>query len=109
MLRDLVKLYSGRFGYMYDFGDGWEHELVVEEELPAGDDLASPTCLDGAGACPPEDCGGPPGYEHLRRVLADPTDGQHEELVGWLGPTSAAEFDPARFEPASANRALAAL
>jgi hypothetical protein len=42
-------------------------------------------------------------------VLADPTDGQHEELVGWLGPTSAAEFDPARFEPASANRALAAL
>jgi Plasmid pRiA4b ORF-3-like protein len=36
-------------------------------------------------ACPPEDCGGVWGYEHLREVLADPADEEHEEMLQWLG------------------------
>jgi hypothetical protein len=108
-LRDLAALGGGRFRYTYDFGDHWEHELVVEQELTADEDQLSPACLDGVGACPPEDCGGSPGYEHLRQVLADPAADEHHELLTWLGLASPTQFDPAHFDPAEANRALAAL
>lgn len=50
------------FIYLYDFGDGWEHQVTVEKILPADPRLKLPQCLDGANACPPEDVGGPPGY-----------------------------------------------
>ena len=68
----------------------------------------SPT---GKGACPPEDCGGVWGYEHLREVLADPAHQEHEDMRGWLGLDSAAEFDPASFNVDGVNGApgLAAL
>ena len=50
--------------YEYDFGDGWQHELLLEEML-TGDDSFRPTCVAGKGNCPPEDCGGPNGYAEL--------------------------------------------
>jgi len=75
-LKDL----PARFVYLYDFGDGWEHDIEV---LGAGD--AAPGCRDGAGGCPPEDCGGPGGYAHLRAVLADPRDGEYTEMRQWAG------------------------
>src|SRR5215207_3597015 len=53
--------------YLYDFGDGWTHD--VEVLGPGG---STPGCVDGRGACPPEDCGGPGGYAELLEVLADP-------------------------------------
>ena len=59
---------SGRYGsalYLYDFGDGWEHDVVLEEFETASSGVAFPRCLDGARACPPEDCGGPWGYEAI--------------------------------------------
>jgi hypothetical protein len=61
-----------RFTYEYDFGDSWEHEVMVEAKWPIPMGLKFAVCLDGANACPPEDCGGPGGYEELLRVLADP-------------------------------------
>lgn len=70
-----------RFDYLYDFGDGWEHTVEV---LGSGGD--EPGCVDGRGVCPPEDCGGPPGYEQLLEVLADPTHPEHEHLTAWAGP-----------------------
>ena len=45
--------------YTYDFGDDWEHEILVEKVLPVAPDTCYPTCLTGKRACPPEDCGGP--------------------------------------------------
>lgn len=108
-VRDLATLGSGRFGYTYDFGDDWQHALVVELETRAEAGRTSPTCVDGAGACPPEDCGGAPGYEDLRRVLADPGDPAHGELLSWLGMVATAGFDPAHFDLTRANRTLAAL
>lgn len=48
------------FTYLYDLGDGWEHDVEV---MGPGD--AEPGCRYGEGACPPEDCGGPPGYAEL--------------------------------------------
>lgn len=80
-LRDL----GTSFVYLYDFGDGWEHTVEV---LGSGGD--QPGCIDGHGACPPEDCGGPGGYEELLAALADPAHPEHEHLTEWAGPP--AEF-----------------
>lgn len=66
------------FTYLYDFGDGWTHDVEV-----MGSGGQEPGCPSGHGACPPEDCGGPPGYEELLRVLADPADEEHEQMRAW--------------------------
>jgi Plasmid pRiA4b ORF-3-like protein len=52
--------------YLYDFGDGWRHEVEVEEIGPSADKAGSAVCLEGAGACPPEDCGGIYAYQEVR-------------------------------------------
>ncbi|MEM6838267.1 MAG: plasmid pRiA4b ORF-3 family protein [Cyanobacteria bacterium P01_C01_bin.120] len=91
-----------KFGYTYDFGDGWVHQVTVAEMQPlvTPDDL--PRCLEGDRACPPEDCGGIWGYEELLERLSDPDEPEFEELLDWLG-----DFDPAAFDVTSVNRRLA--
>jgi hypothetical protein len=84
----------------YDFGDGWEHDIVVEAIESPVEGTRYPVCLGGERACPPEDCGGPPGYEDLLRVLAGPTDDEH--MVSWVGEG----FDPAAFDLAAADRRM---
>ena len=69
-----------RFVYLYDFGDGWTHD--VEVLGPGGDGVG---CLDGQGACPPEDCGGPGGYAELLAALADPRHPEHQAMGAWVG------------------------
>lgn len=69
-----------RFVYAYDLGDGWLHDVAV---LGRGDD--QPGCVDGQGACPPEDCGGAGGYADLLKALANPTDPEHESMRTWVG------------------------
>lgn len=76
---------GGTFVYEYDFGDSWEHAIKVEKILPALPDVRIPLCLAGNRACPPEDCGGAWGYEHLLEVLRDPTHEEHDEMLTWLG------------------------
>ena len=93
-----------RLDYEYDFGDCWEHDIVLHA-LGGGDDEA-PCCIDGAGRCPPEDVGGTPGYEDLRRVLAAPGDDRHAELLAWLGLEHADDFDAAAFAVEHANDAI---
>jgi len=68
------------FTYLYDFGDGWTHDVEI-----IGSGGQEPGCPFGHGACPPEDCGGPPGYEELFRVLADPAAEEHEQMLAWAG------------------------
>ncbi|MGW4521094.1 plasmid pRiA4b ORF-3 family protein [Amycolatopsis sp. NPDC004378] len=75
-LRDL----PARFEYLYDFGDGWTHDIEI-----LGSGGVQPGCVYGEGPCPPEDCGGPDGYAHLREVLADPHHDDHDELRSWAG------------------------
>jgi len=65
--------------YHYDFGDDWAHTLLLEKTLKPEPNKEYPVCLDGAGACPPEDCGGIFGYRELLEILADPTHTEHEE------------------------------
>jgi hypothetical protein len=91
-----------RFFYEYDFGDSWEHEVVVEAtwRMPIG--LKFGICLDGQNACPPEDVGGYPGYQSFLEALADPDHEQHEHMVSWVG----RPFDPAKFDLGLANARL---
>jgi hypothetical protein len=75
-LRDM----PAEFVYLYDFGDGWEHDVEI---LGAGDE--QPGCIDGEGACPPEDCGGSGGYAELLEALADPEHEDHAAMWTWVG------------------------
>jgi hypothetical protein len=87
--------------YQYDFGDGWNHVIVVEKVLD-GAETSPPACIDGARACPPEDSGGPWGYLEKLQALANPDDEDSEELRDWMGE----DFDPERFEIDTVNREL---
>ena len=85
---------GARFRYTYDFGDNWEHEILVEDLLDPDHDTHYPILVAAKGACPPEDCGGPWGYTDLKTVLADPNDEQHQEMLEWLSLDNGSEFDP---------------
>ena len=88
--------------YDYDFGDSWEHDLKIEKILPPEPDAHYPRCLKGSRACPPEDCGGPPGYERLLEALHDPKHEEHEEMREWIG----GDFDPEAFDLDEVNQVL---
>ncbi len=91
-----------RLLYEYDFGDSWEHDVVVEDRLSTELVLKFAVCLDGKNACPPEDSGGPGGYRDMLAALADPADEEHDSYLQWLG----GPFDPAAFSLAETNAAL---
>jgi len=85
------------FAYEYDFGDGWEHQILLEEILPRVPRQRYPKCLTGARACPPEDCGGTHGYEELIKIIRDPSHDEFERMKEWLG----GGYDPEAFDPSS--------
>lgn len=82
-----------KFLYIYDFGDDWRHELEIEAILPPDPDGYYPDCIGGARACPPEDCGGLPGYQRLVRPLT---------VVG----SAQSSFDADRFDLKEARKGL---
>jgi hypothetical protein len=96
----------GRVGakmvYMYDFGDGWEHRIVLEKRLSADPTMAYPVCTGGELACPPEDCGGIGGFYDLLDALRDPTHEQHDEMNDWVGE----DYDPDAFSVDAVNGML---
>jgi hypothetical protein len=101
-LNSLVKSGVARFAYTYDFGDNWEHTVIIEKRPPPLAPTSCPTCVAGKRNCPPEDCGGPWGYERLLAALADPAHPEHAEQIEWLGE----EFDPDDFSVVIANATL---
>jgi hypothetical protein len=84
-----------RADYEYDFGDGWEHEVILEDMVARTPKAKYPVCVAGEGACPPEDCGGVPGYEELLQVLRDPSHEEHKSTREWVG----GHYDPVAFDP----------
>jgi hypothetical protein len=90
------------FGYLYDFGDAWEHNLRIEKIINAYPALRHPVCLDGANACPPDDVGGPPGYANFVQAISDPAHPEHQETLEWCG----GSFDPYAFDLESVNADL---
>ena len=80
---------KAKLRYTYDFGDNWQHEVLVEKVVPPEDGRKYPVCIAGKRSCPPEDCGGPWGYMEFAEAIKDPEHERHEEFVEWRG-----EFDP---------------
>jgi hypothetical protein len=90
------------FTYAYDLGDCWEHDVLFEGCLRADEKLRYPLCLEGDRACPPEDVGGPWGYNTLLEALSDRRHERHAELQEWVGK----EFDPSFFCPKESTRSM---
>ncbi len=104
MLRlcDVLQREKDAIFYEYDFGDSWEHRIVLEKILPPDPERALPVCIKGKRACPPEDCGGVWDYAVLVAALRDPDHPRHEEAVEWLGP----DWDPEAFDLEEVNAGL---
>lgn len=101
-LDQLVPDEGGKFVYNYDFGDSWDHTILVEKILPPTPDMDLPVCLTGKRACPPEDCGGVWGYAELIEVMQNPKHPDYKEMREWLG----GKLAPEAFSVDEVNRRL---
>lgn len=88
--------------YEYDFGDGWEHKIVLEKILPYESGAIVPKCLGGRRECPPEDVGGIWGYVRFLEAYKNKNHPEHEEMLDWAGE----DFDPERFDLSGINKIL---
>jgi hypothetical protein len=104
-LAELVARRIKRFNYLYDMGDNWQHTLRIEKVLAADPEVTYPRLIDGAGRCPPEDCGGIPGFYSFLEAIADPHHPDHGDRLEWYGDT----FDPADMDVAQIKQRLARL
>ena len=102
-ISDLVAEYGSKlqFGYLYDYGDGWQHTIQLEKVTDAEPRVHYPRCIGGERACPPEDIGGVWGFAEFVEAIEDPKHEQHEEYLEWCGP-----YDPNDFDPAQATRQM---
>ena len=94
-----------KFLYEYDFGDSWQHEILVEKILPPDPALNHPMCLKGKRACPPEDVGGVWGYAEFLVAISNQEHEEHDSYLEWIG----GEFDPEAFDLDEVNAMLSRL
>ena len=90
-LKTVVDRGYRRFEYLYDFGDGWEHEVIVEDVRDGEAGIDYPGFVGGARRCPPENVGGPPGFKRFLEAMLDPAHEEHREMTRWYGKA----YDPA--------------
>ena len=100
-LQQVLKRKGSKLTYIYDFGDWWEHQILLEEQTN-GPELEIPICITGKKACPPEDCGGLWGYYDMLEVIKDKKHVEHKEMLEWLG----SDFDPDHFDKNEVNGLL---
>jgi hypothetical protein len=105
-LEQIAPTPKDKFLYTYDFGDDWEHEVLVEKATPADPAVGYPLCTGGRRAAPPDDCGGIWGYQELMDILADSAHPEHEDRLEWLGLTDARQFTPDAFDLDQVNQRL---
>jgi hypothetical protein len=96
-LGDYFSLANKKADYTYDFGDDWEHEIVLEKVLDVADGVKYPVCIAGKRACPPENCGGVWGYYNLVEILSDPQHEEYKSMLEWCGEFDAEAFDITEF------------
>jgi len=106
-LKDIFKTENQKYTYIYDFGDDWVHSIILEKI--SDDKIKQSKCLAGKGFCPPEDCGGPWGYERIKDVLANPDHEEYQDTREWLGLEDDDDdvFNPNEFDLESTNEILA--
>jgi hypothetical protein len=101
-LSELLYKEKDRMAYEYDFGDSWEHEVVLEKILPISKGPFYPVCIKGKGACPPEDCGGVWGYADMLEILKQPDHEEYQSYIDWIEE----DFDPDYFSLDEVNEEL---
>ena len=99
----LLKKEKDTIKYEYDFGDSWEHKILLEKIFPFDTKTVLPVCIKGKRACPPEDCGGIWGYEELLQTISNVKHPEHEDMQEWLG----GDFNPELFDLEGINEDLA--
>ena len=103
-----IKLYSilkkekSKILYEYDFGDSWNHDIILEKIIKEEDTGQIPRCIKGKRNCPPEDCGGTWGYSDLLLTISNPKHEDYESMMEWLG----GNFDPEYFDIDEINNNL---
>jgi Plasmid pRiA4b ORF-3-like protein len=105
-LNQVLATIKDKFSYEYDFGDGWDHQIVLEKILAVEPDTTYPYCVTGKRNCPPEDVGGIWGYQNFLAALQDKNHPEHAdslERLEWIGES----FNPEEFLLAEINEALA--
>lgn len=105
-LDQILKKEKEKLIYIYDFGDGWEHEVVLEKILPFETSAVLPLCLKGSRACPPEDIGGIGGYMMFLDAISDPTHPEHQVMLEWIAEDIEGPFDPEAFDLTEVNQLL---
>ncbi|HHY32978.1 MAG TPA: plasmid pRiA4b ORF-3 family protein [Firmicutes bacterium] len=101
-LDEVVRQPKTKFQYIYDFGDNWVHDILVEKILPPEPGVDYPLCTGGKRAAPPEDCGGIFGYLEKLEIIQNPGHPEYEDSVEWLGES----YDPEQFNPDLINERL---
>ena len=101
-LAQLASKEKTKFIYEYDFGDSWEHQILVEKISLPDPEVRIPVCIKGKRACPPEDIGGVWGYENFLEAIEDPDHEQHDWLLEWWG----GDFDAEYYDLGKINLAL---
>lgn len=105
-LTDALPKEKSKITYEYDFGDGWEHEVLVEKIFEAEKGVKYPRCTAGKRACPPDDCGGPWGYPQFLEILKDPKHPEHEGMKEWMDLDEDEEWDAEYFDVEETNQSL---
>jgi len=102
-ISDLVTKHGAklRIGYEYDFGDGWQHEIILEAVTESEPGIKYLRCVAGERACPPEDIGGVYGFADYVEAITNPRHSEYRDSLDWNGP-----FDPAKFNAATATRRM---
>lgn len=101
-LNQILKKEKSEIIYEYDFGDGWEHSILLDKILPPDDQLQIPECIAGKRNCPPENCGGPWGYMEMLEIFQQPDHEEYESYMEWLED----DFDPEYFDKDKINKRL---
>jgi len=94
-IADYFSLHDDVARYVYDFGDDWRHVVVFETWLTEEEGIEYPRCISGENKCPPEDVGGPSGYQRFLEAIRNPDHKEHETYLNWIG----GNFDPMEFDP----------
>ena len=101
-LKKVAPQEKAKFIYEFDFGDSWEHQVLVEKISQPDPELQYPVCIKGKRACPPEDVGGVWRYERFLEAISDPDHKDHEMFFEWWGQP----FDPEAFDLEETNLGL---